>query len=94
MHTIVLMTYTRLILGRNGKASRISSNYRREIKQCFDNMRRECDTMLKLTSQKTSITFADNRIRKKLKGQEIMQMAADIAEEKKLAKKRMTVRIW
>ena len=40
--------------------------------------------MLKLTSQKTSITFADSRIRKKLKGQEKMQMAVDIAAEKKL----------
>jgi hypothetical protein len=70
--------------GRNGKASRISSNYRREINQCFDNMRGETDTMLKLTSQKTSITFADNRIRKKQKCQEKMQMAADIAAGKKL----------
>ena len=40
--------------------------------------------MLKLTSQKTSITFADNRIRKKQKGLEKMQMAADLAAGKKL----------
>ena len=83
MHAMILMTYTSNP-GRNGKASRISSNYRREINQCFDNMRGETDTMLKLTSQKTSITFADNQIRKKQVGLEKMQMTADIATGEKL----------
>jgi hypothetical protein len=70
--------------GRNGKASRISSNYRKEISQCFDNMIGETDTMLKLTSQKTSMIFADNRIKKKQKGLEKIQMATDIVAGKKL----------
>ncbi|MCP4747004.1 MAG: hypothetical protein GY874_12830 [Desulfobacteraceae bacterium] len=65
--------------GRNGKASRISGNYRKEINQCFDNMIGETDTMLKLTSQKTSMIFADNQIRKQQEGLEKMQRAADIA---------------
>jgi hypothetical protein len=44
----------------------------------------ETDTMLKLTSQKTSLIFADNQIRKQREGLEKMQMAADIAAGKKL----------
>jgi hypothetical protein len=44
----------------------------------------ETDTMLKLTSQKTSMIFADNRIKKKQKGLEKIQMATDIVAGKKL----------